>query len=217
MFETLIRRPAKPTISPILSYAAGGPGSASLTPAARRVSSNGVESSFGPVAAGEVTDAYALYLGAVAWLREKGIRQWLTPVSLETFVAHQTRAELHGYWMTGALTAIAALVCRSDCDWQQIIGQAPVWWIDTLAVARRREGQNIGSRMLQQCEATIAAKRAAAVYLDCHAGFLPTYYAAAGYVELAQRRITYPTGNTYPMVLMRKALSRESRSAFTRG
>jgi hypothetical protein len=46
------------------------------------------------------------------------------------------------------------------------------------------------------------------VFIDCvDGGFLPPYYAGIGYEALGHKEITYPSGNTFPMVLMRKELN----------
>jgi hypothetical protein len=39
-------------------------------------------------------------------------------------------------------------------------------------------------------------------------GFLPLYYGNLGYSVVARQEITYPSGNTFPMVLMRKEIGR---------
>jgi hypothetical protein len=44
------------------------------------------------------------------------------------------------------------------------------------------------------------------LYLDCVdvAGFLPAFYARLGFTKIAERSTTYPTGNRFSMVLMRR-------------
>jgi hypothetical protein len=58
---------------------------------------------------------------------------------------------------------------------------------------------------MRECEAMIRDAGASEVFLDCvDTGFLPRYYLSLGYEVLAQKDITYPSGNTFPMVLMKK-------------
>ena len=49
------------------------------------------------------------------------------------------------------------------------------------------------------------------VWLHCvndanHAEVIPSYYARLGFDEVLRVEVTYPSGNAFPMVVMRKAL-----------
>jgi uncharacterized protein YhfF len=155
----------------------------------------------------EVAAAHAVYLEAFAWLKAKGVRQWLRAVPREEFGARQARGELFGGWSGGALAAVATLAVETSPYWQEEIGPAARAWLKTLAVARGWRGAGLGARLVDAAEATWRAGGREESWLDCvDTGFLPRYYAARGYRPLARKDITYPSGNTFPVVLMSKRL-----------
>ena len=163
--------------------------------------------SFRQVVGAEIDDAYATYLEVFEWLNAKGVRQWLRALPREALVEHQRRGELFAYHIDGPMAAMVTLAFENSPYWAEEIGADQHWWIKSLAVARRWRGARVGERVMQQSEASIRSAGAAEAFLDCvDAGFLPGYYARLGYRELARKQITYPSGNTFPMVLMRKNL-----------
>jgi hypothetical protein len=166
-----------------------------------------VKTSLHPLGAGEVDGAHALYLEVFEWLRAKGVRQWLRAISREEFAARQGRGELFGHDASGRLAAIVTLAGEADSYWPEKTGGVRCWWIKTLAVSRQHRGGKLGARVMQQAEAVLHQAGASEAWLDCVAtGILPDYYARLGYAELGRKDITYPSGNTFPMVLMRKAV-----------
>jgi len=56
---------------------------------------------------------------------------------------------------------------------------------------------------------TISSLGVRDVYLDCvdAGGFLPAFYERLGFAKVCERSITYSSGNTFPMVLMKKELN----------
>ena len=159
----------------------------------------------------EIDAAYATYLEVFAWLHAKGVRQWLRALSREAFVEHQRRDELFAYYLDDGLAAVVTLAFESSSYWSGEIGADRHWWIKSLAVARRWRGAGVGKRVMQESEALIRGAEAAEAFLDCvDAGFLPDYYTSLGYEELGRKDITYPSGNTFPMVLMEKNLPNQT-------
>ncbi len=141
-------------------------------------------------------------------LAEKGVRQWLRPVELESFFERQSRGELLGCFAGFELAAVVTLGFEASPYWTEEIGGEPRWWIKSLAVSPRFRGAGIGAFSMAECERAVGNAGAEAVFLDCvDAGFLPGYYAKAGYGEISRKEITYPSGNSFPMVLMRKNLA----------
>ena len=166
-----------------------------------------MKASFRRVVGSEIDDAYTTYLEVFAWLRAKGVRQWLRALSREAFVELQRRGELFAYYLDDRLAAVVTLAFENSTYWSGEIGVDRRWWIKSLAVARRCRGTEVGGRVMQESEALIRRAGAAEAFLDCvDAGFLPDYYTRLGYEELGRKDITYPSGNTFPMVLMRKSL-----------
>ena len=163
--------------------------------------------SFSALTVAEIEPAHALYLEVAAWLKMKGIRQWLRPLTLEEFQKRQARGELFGAFADHRLVATVALAFEEDDDWRQHVGDEKHWWLKTLAVTRTGGGRGLGQRTVQAGEAHLARAGAKEVYLECvDTGFLPGYYERLGYSVLKRATITYPSGNTFPVALMRKAL-----------
>jgi len=162
---------------------------------------------FRHVTASEVSEAHAVYLEVFEWLNAKGVRQWLRALPHEVFVARQCRGELFAQYIDGRLAAVVTLAREDSSYWEAEIGKNQSWWINSLAVGRECRSARVGERMMQQSEAFISNAGAATAFLDCvDTGFLPGYYTRLDYDELGRKEITYPSGNTFPMVLMRKKL-----------
>jgi GNAT superfamily N-acetyltransferase len=163
---------------------------------------------FRPVAADEIAAAHTAYVSVYDWLNAKGVRQWLRPLTPETFAHRQHDGQLFALWIDHKIAAVVTLAFESSPYWPEIIGNDPRWWVKSLAVIRAWRGEGIGQRVMNECEAIVQNSGANEVYLDCvSTGFLPPYYTALGYQSLAERDITYPSGFTFPMVLMRKQFS----------
>lgn len=163
--------------------------------------------SFRQVVVSEVGDAHATYVEVFEWLKAKRVRQWLRAVPREEFVERQRKGELFAYYMDDRLAAVVMLAIEDSSHWPEKIGTDRHRWIKSLAVARRCGGAGVGKRVMQESEAMIRHAGGVEVFLDCvDAGFLPAYYARLSYEELGRKDITYPSGNTFPMVLMRKSL-----------
>lgn len=167
--------------------------------------------SFRKVRDDELDAAYAIYLEVFDWLNAKGVRQWLRPVPRELFMQRQGDGQLFALYLHGRIAAVVTVAFEVNSYWPEAAGAAPQWWIKTLAVARQWSGKGVGPRVLSECEAFIRAAGASEVFLDCvDVGFLPAFYAKLGYEGLRQKEITYPSGNSFPMVLMRKRIPLEA-------
>ena len=57
----------------------------------------------------EFDQAYAIYLDAFEWLKAKGVRQWLVPISKIAYQERHLRGENFGYFISGELCAIVSL------------------------------------------------------------------------------------------------------------
>lgn len=162
---------------------------------------------FRPVAASEISEAHAVYLEVFKWLNAKGIRQWVRALPHQVFIDRQRRGELFAQHIDGRLAAVVTLVREGISYWEAEIGKDQRWWIKSLAVAREHRSAGVGGRVMQESETFVSNTGAVTVFLDCvDMGFLPGYYLRLGYEELGRKEITYPSGNTFPMVLMRKEL-----------
>jgi GNAT superfamily N-acetyltransferase len=166
-----------------------------------------VREAFRQVTATEVGAVYTVYGEVVAWLKAKGIRQWLRPLTAEEFTERQARGELFALFVDDRMAAHAALAFEADTDWRQQLDNQKRWWLKTLTVARAHKGRGLGAKVVERCEALVHQSGGKELYLECvDAGYLPDYYAGLGYELLVRTNITYPSGNTFLVALMRKRL-----------
>jgi ribosomal protein S18 acetylase RimI-like enzyme len=158
----------------------------------------------------EFDQAYAIYLDAFEWLKAKGVRQWLVPISRIAYQDRHHRGENFGYFISEELCAIVSLANMSTKYWTTQLGEVPQWWISMLAVSTSRREMGVGREVVRAVEDCITTSNGEVVFLDCvdEKGFLPLYYGNLGYSVVARQEITYPSGNTFPMVLMRKEIGR---------
>ncbi len=163
--------------------------------------------SFRQVSSSEVNDAYAVYLGLFEWLNAKGVRQWLRALPRDVLVERQAGGELFACFIDGRIAAVVTLASENNPYWTDLLGEERLWWIKSLAVARAHGGGGVGAQVMRECESRICGAGATQAFIDCvDAGFLPRYYVRLGYEPLARKDITYPSGNTFAMVLMRKTV-----------
>ncbi len=162
---------------------------------------------FRPVTSEEIDATHALYLEVFDWLKAKGVRQWLRAVPREEFQERQARGELFALFFADRMAAIASVAFEADTDWLKYISPDQRWWIKTLAVTRQHGGRALGELVIRKCEGHVARAGGTEAWLECvDTGFLPGYYARLGYEVVQHAEITYPSGNTFPVALMRKTL-----------
>jgi len=156
----------------------------------------------------EVDAAYEIYLQTCAWLQRKGVRQWLLPKPRATFDARQDQGENYGLFLGNDLAVIATLSCEVHAYWPEKLGAEKRWWLHTLAVAPEFRGRRLGEETVSAAVSLLRSKGASELFLDCGAeGVLPAYYGKLGFDPLAKKAITYPSGNTFLIVLMRNTIS----------
>jgi ribosomal protein S18 acetylase RimI-like enzyme len=159
------------------------------------------------LASSEADFGYAVYLEAFRWLNDKGIRQWLVPQRRDLYDSWQKRGENFGLFIGGDLAVVLSLVLSTPAEWADVISERETWWLHNLATAQNFRGRRLGEVAVRMaCEHLVIAG-VNVVHLDCVDvdGFLPAFYERLGFVKVAERNITYPSGNSFPMVLMRKA------------
>jgi ribosomal protein S18 acetylase RimI-like enzyme len=158
----------------------------------------------------EFDQAYDIYIDVFEWLKAKGVRQWLVPISRTTYQERHLRGENFGYFISGELCAIVSLANMLTKYWAVRLGEVHRWWISMLAVSASRRRMGIGREVVRAAEDYVHTLNGEEVFLDCvdEKGFLPLYYESLGYSVIARQEITYPSGNTFPMVLMRKEIGR---------
>ena len=152
---------------------------------------------------------YSIYLEAFRWLNAKGIRQWLAPLPRSVYDRRQALGENYGLFMEGNLAVILSLVSGTPQEWADLVVEAHTWWLQNLATAKAFRGKRLGELAVSMAGEHLLRDCVREVYLDCVdvGGFLPGFYQKLGFVKVCGRNITYPSGNTYPMVLMRRDLN----------
>lgn len=163
---------------------------------------------FRQLSADEFDSGYEIYLTAFDWLKAKGIRQWLVPLARPIYETRHQRGENYGLFVDGHLAVTLSLSCGTPREWADVVSKPRTWWLQTLATAQNFRGRKLGELTVRIAEAHLVEQQVKDLYLDCvdAAGFLPAFYARLGFVKLEQRNITYPSGNMFPMVLMKKVL-----------
>jgi GNAT superfamily N-acetyltransferase len=167
-----------------------------------------VSASFRRISVEEVGVAHSAYVGVYEWLNAKGVRQWLRALSEEAFAERQRDGQLFALYIDDRIAAVVTLAFEVSSHWIETIGGQSRWWIKSVAVVRAWRGEGVGKRVMLECETIIRDAGAKEAFIDCvDGGFLPPYYAVLGYKALAYKEITYPSGYTFPIVLMRKELN----------
>ena len=161
---------------------------------------------FREIESAEVDEAYHISIEAFDWLKAKGVRQWLVPLPKDKYLGRQQRGENFGLFIGIRVVAIVSLTWEVSPYWQKEVGADAYWWLSMLAVATEFRGAKIGEQTVLEAENWLRGKGATGVFLDCvdEQGFLPSFYKRLGFDEVCRKSITYPSGNTFPMVLMRK-------------
>ncbi len=156
-----------------------------------------------------VDAAYRVYWEAFEWLKRNGVRQWLVPTPRGVSARAQKRGDNFGLFVGNELAVVFSLRHEANPHWREELGTARRWWLSTLATAERFRGRKLGERAVEEAWVLAQVKGAGALFLDCvdARGFLPAFYRRLGYSDLARKIITYPSGNSFPMVLMRKTAS----------
>ena len=176
----------------------------------------------GPVlrrlAANESDLGYSIYMEAFRWLNAKGIRQWLVPLRRDIYENRQEHGENLGLFIGEDLAVVLSVVRGTPAEWADCISEQGTWWLQNVATAQAFRGRELGEVAVGMAGQHLAQLGVRDVYLDCTdvRGFLPAFYERLGFAKLCERSITYSSGNTFPMVLMKKELNYAQRGYFTR-
>lgn len=156
----------------------------------------------------EVEAAYSIYMDTFNWLKKKEIRQWLVPKKQELFEKDRANKGLYGLFVGNMLACIACMDIIASGGWSDITLASNALWIYRLAVADFFRGRKLGEYMMERLKDCARTMNKSHLYLDCVDvdNFLPAYYEKLGFRRLGAKDITYPSGNTFPMVLLEAVL-----------
>lgn len=167
----------------------------------------GSEIFFRQLTSDETDAGHAIIKDAFEWLKAKKIRQWLVEFPRLAYSERQMQGSNFGLFCNGELAVILSLIdSRPEC-WMSDLPNKNVWWLCTMAAARQFRGRRLGEQAVLEASTFLQNKMVDCLYLDCvNGGFLPQFYKKIGFAEVTRKDITYPSGNTFEMVLMRKKL-----------
>jgi len=153
----------------------------------------------------EVDAGYQVILDTIAWLRERGIDQWRTPLPKVVFASRQEREENFGLFVAGMLIAVVSLRGDVPDDWACDIPSRNARYLSTLAT--RCHGREFGKMTIEHALCWLREYGYTEVYLDCAPGFLEQYYSSLGFSRVWQQLRHFSHGAS-ECVLMKKEISR---------
>jgi ribosomal protein S18 acetylase RimI-like enzyme len=163
------------------------------------------------LAASEVAAAHGMYGRAFDWLTAKGVRQWLLRLGASVFAKRQNANEAFAVRVDGTLAGCAFVAFETIGYYGDELKSTPHWWMHTLVIDRAFAGRGVGEKAVAKVCDLVRERGADSVWLHCvndanHAELMPLYYARLGFEEVLRTEVTYPSGNAFPMVVMRKPL-----------
>ena len=164
-----------------------------------------------PLAVSDVPPAHAIYSRTFDWLTAKGVRQWLLRLDEATFAMRQVAGEAFAIHVDGALAGCVFVPFETLGYYGDELKTVPRWWMHTLVIYRVFAGLGVGERAVAAVCDLVRERGGDSVWLHCvndanHAEVIPSYYARLGFEEALRTEVTYPSGNAFPMVVMRRAL-----------
>ncbi|HUY69095.1 MAG TPA: GNAT family N-acetyltransferase [Alphaproteobacteria bacterium] len=164
---------------------------------------------FRKIAADEIDIVHGIYNEVFDWLKAKSIRQWLTPKSREFFEDFRRKDRLYGLFAGDGLAAFAALSPEMPPHWAGETDIAGGAWVHRLTLNPRLRGQGIGALLVRHLIALARENGASHICLDAvdNEGVMPAYYENCGFQRRKAAAVTYPNGNTFPVVFLDMRLS----------
>jgi ribosomal protein S18 acetylase RimI-like enzyme len=164
-----------------------------------------------PLVASDVPAAHTIYNRTFDWLTTKGLRQWLLRLDETTFAKRQAAGEAIAIHIDRKLAGCVFMAFETLGHYGDELNTVSRWWMHTLVIDRAFAGRGVGERAVTAACDLVRMRGGDSVWLHCvndanHAEVMPTYYARLGFTEVLRTEVTYPSGNAFPMVVLRKAL-----------
>ena len=164
-----------------------------------------------PLTVSDVSAARAIYNRTFDWLTAKGVRQWLLRLDEATFIKRQAAGDAFAIHVDGVLAGCVFVPFETLGYYGAELMNVPRWWMHTLVIDRAFAGRAVGKLVVAAVCDLVRERGGDWLWLHCvndanHAEVIPSYYARLGFDEELRTEVTYPSGNAFPMVVMRKAL-----------
>ena len=159
----------------------------------------------------DVATAHAIYNRTFDWLAAKGVRQWLLRLDEATFAKRQTAGEAFAIHVDSELVGCVFVPFETLEYYGDEHKTVPRWWMHTLVVDRAFAGRRVGEQAVAAVCDLVRERGGDSFWLHCvndanQAEVIPSYYARLGFEEVLRTEVTYPSGNAFPMVVMRRTL-----------
>jgi ribosomal protein S18 acetylase RimI-like enzyme len=164
-----------------------------------------------PLIVQDVSAAHAIYSRTFDWLATKGVRQWLLRLDEATFGKRQAAGEAFAIHADRKLAGCVFVPFETIAYYGDELNTGRRWWMHTLVVDRAFAGRRLGEWAVAAVCDLVRARGGDSVWLHCvndanHTDVIPGYYERLGFDEVVRADVTYPSGNSFPMVVMRKSL-----------
>lgn len=159
----------------------------------------------------DVTAAHAIYNRTFDWLAAKGVRQCLLRLDEATFAKRQAAGEAFAIHVDGVLAGCVFMPFETINYYGDELKTTPRWWMHTLVIDRAFAGRGLGELAVLAVWNFVRKSGGDSVWLHCvndanHAEVIPSYYARLGFDEVLRSDVTYASGNSFPMVVIRRGL-----------
>ena len=159
----------------------------------------------------DVATAHAIYNRTFDWLTAKGVRQWLLRLDEATFAKRQSAGEAFAIHVDRALAGCVFVPFETLRYYGGEYKAVPRWWMHTLVIDREFAERGVGEQAVAAVCDLVRERGGDSVWLHCvndanHAEVIPKYYARLGFEEVLRTEVTYPSGNAFPMVVMRRTM-----------
>jgi ribosomal protein S18 acetylase RimI-like enzyme len=127
------------------------------------------------------------------------------------FARRQIASEAFAIHVDGALAGCVFVPFETIAYYGDELKATPHWWMHTLVIDRAFAGRGVGEQAVAAVCDLVRSRGGDSAWLHCvndanHAEVIPSYYARLGFDEVLRTEVTYPSGNAFPMVVMRKVL-----------
>ena len=165
-----------------------------------------------PLSESDIRAAHAIYNRTFDWLTARGVRQWLLRLDEAAFAKRQTAGEAFAIHADSVLAGCVFVAFETISYYGDELKTQPRWWMHTLVIDRVFAGRRIGELAVAAVCNLVRERDGALLWLHCvndanHAEAISAYYVRLGFSEVLRTDVIYPSGNSFPMVLMQRPMA----------